>query len=118
MKRFLLQFSKRLLVLLLALTLSSFQFNEENIREPFADYKVEQPAPSKAPIDWNSLDYNDAMWGWYYKQLWWLYHPNGNNPPWLNNVPIGDGFWFLLGLSGIFLYYQVTKQRKICIYQK
>lgn len=99
MKRFLLQFSKRLLVLLLALTLSSFQFNEENIREPFADYKVEQPygSPSKVPIDWNSLDYDDYYWGWYYRQLWYLYHPNSSEtPPWIKSVPLNGEYVLIL----------------------
>ena len=75
-----------------------------NVRPAFEEYQqVEQPysAPYKAPIDWNSLDYDDAIWGWYYKQLWWLYHPNsGETPPWLiPSAPIGDGIWFLFVLS-------------------
>ena len=90
--------------ILLTITINAFEY-EPQIREPFEDYKIEQPykAPAKALIDWNNLDYDDAMWGWYYKQLWYLYHANsGETPPWLKPMPIDDDLIPYLIMCGIF----------------
>lgn len=109
------------LIGLILLILTAIQTNaveyHPNIRPAFEQYQqVEQPynAPvHKARIDWNSYNYNDPMWGWYYKQLWWLYHPNsGETPPWLiPTTPVGDGILILALLSTLYAI-------KICVSQK
>lgn len=113
-----------LLLINILIFTNSFAFEyEPQIREPFENYKVEQPykAPSKAPIDWNSLDYNDAMWGWYYKQLWYLYHANtGETPPWLiTPMPIDDDLIPCILMCGIFAVYTFlhTKRTKCPVTQ-
>lgn len=95
-----------LITIFLFLTLTSFDYQPQ-IREPFEEYKVEQPyqQPNKAPIDWNSLDYENPIWGWYYKQLWYLYHPNSSDtPPWIKTVPLDD-IYVLLYLSLLYIIY-------------
>ena len=116
--------NKYIIILILLLTLTSFEYQPQ-ITEPFQDYKVEQPyqsqynvqSPNKAPINWYTLDYDDPVWGWYYKQLWYLYHGSGETPPWINAAPIGDAVPFLLLLSGIYLLYK-TKNKNKFVYIK
>lgn len=99
---------RNIILILILLTLTSFEYQPQ-IREPFEDYKVEQPyqAPAKAPIDWDNLDYDNPVWGWYYKQLWYLYHPNSTEtPPWIKTVPI-EGCYVLLFFG--FMYAAVLK---------
>ena len=110
-----------LINILLITNINAFEYQPQ-IREPFEDYKVEQPykAPSKAPIDWDNLDYNDAMWGWYYRQLWYLYHANSwETPPWLKPMPIDDDLIPYLIMCGIFVVYAYlnTKRTKCPITQ-
>ena len=95
---------KILITLVLFLLLTSFT-HEPQIHEPFVDYRIQQiEQADSAPIDWDSLDYNDRIWGWYYKQLWYLYHANsGETPPWLlPKTPIEDDVIPYLIMCGIF----------------
>lgn len=94
---------------------TSFDYQPQ-IREPFTDYRVEQQyyqAPSKAATDWDNLDYDDPTWGWLYKQLWYLYHPNsGETPPWLIPVvPIENDLTPLIFLWCLFVLYNIYKRK-------
>lgn len=101
------------IIILLILTLSSFDYQPQ-IREPFEDYKVEQPykAPSKPQIDWNSLDYNDPTLGWYYKLLWYMYGNPNEIEPWLKPMPIEDDLPFILIICGFFLAIKLKNKNK------
>jgi len=72
-------------------------------------------APSnRGIVNWDNLDYNDPTWGWLYKQLWYISHPNSSEqPPWLNPVPISDAIPFMLLLSGIFAIKIWSRQKKV-----
>lgn len=94
--------------------LQSFTYIPQ-IKEPFTEYQTKPPytdeenSSAKAPnnIDWDNLDYNDSLFGWYYRQLWYLYHINSNEtPPWELSVPLSDGILPLLLFSGIFTAYK------------
>lgn len=103
-------------LILLMLILMSFDYQPQ-IREPFEEYKVEQPyqQPNKAPIDWNSLDYDNPYYGWYYKQLWYLYHPNSTDtPPWIKVVPIDDVYiLFIIAFIFIIVHTYILKKRNL-----
>lgn len=78
--------------------LTSYKYQPQ-LREPFEEQKIELPnnTPNRAPIDWNSLDYYDYYWGWYYRQLWYLYHPNSSEtPPWIKSVPLNGEYVLIL----------------------
>lgn len=98
-------------LIILFFTLQSFNY-EPQIQEPFAEYQVQQPyyqspQPNKAPIDWDNLPYDDATWGWLYKELWYIYHPNsGEIPPWIKQTAIDKNIpWiFILTLILIYIY--------------
>lgn len=102
-----------LITIFLFLTLASFDYQPQ-IREPFEDYNVEQQykAPNKAPIiNWNDLDYDNPVWGWYYKQLWYLYHPNSTEtPPWIKTVPLDDEYILIAFLLTYMLLFIKTKR--------
>lgn len=116
------------------LLLSSFQY-QPNIQQPFQEptqeikyismhnttedekynniynetYNDETNNINKAPnkkIDWDNLPYDDYIWGWYYKQLWYLYHPNSTEtPPWIKTMPLNTNnisIFFIL-LSSIYI---------------
>lgn len=105
---------KLIILIILFLTLTSYNYQPQ-IREPFEEYnKIEEPykAPNKAPIDWNSLDYDNPIWGWYYKQLWYLYHPNSTEtPPWIKQAPLDD-IYVLLYLALIYIIIQRHRDNK------
>ena len=107
---------KYILLIFLFLTLTSFDYQPQ-IREPFEEYKVEQPyqQPNKAPIDWNSLDYDNPYYGWYYKQLWYLYHPNSTDtPPWIKATPINDVYiLFIFAFIYIIVHTYILKKRNL-----
>ena len=104
-----------IILILLFITTTSFDYQPQ-IREPFEEYnKIEEPykEPNKAPINWNDLDYDNPVWGWYYKQLWYLYHPNSTEtPPWLKTVPINDEYIFLICLLTYILLKTQTYKKK------
>jgi hypothetical protein len=109
---------KYIILIILSITLTSYNY-QPNIIEPFQDYQTTQPynynnTPNKAPhaIDWNNLNYNDPIWGWYYKQLWYLYHPNSTEtPPWLIIVPVIDIYPLFIFII-TYLIYLIIKQKK------
>ena len=90
------------------------------VREAFEDYKepqVVQPYYAPQATDWDNLPYDDPTWGWYYKLMWRLNHPEGGTPPWEKPaVPIGDGVFILL-IFGLIYINLKNKSLNPCRYQ-
>lgn len=99
------------IILLIWLTLTSLNY-QSPVREPFEEYnkQLQQPQmvqPYYAPqaTDWNNLPYDDPTWGWYYKLMWYLNHPNSTEiPPWeLPQTPLTDDITILTILTLIYI---------------
>lgn len=69
-------------------------------------------APNKAPIDWNSLDYDNPIYGWIYRELWYLYHPNSTEtPPWIKQAAIDKNIPWILLLILTIIYINYKKHK-------